>query len=361
MRKNNHLTAPLLILLSATLLIPHVLCCAAAAPAGRSISAFPILMYDSDIGFGLGGKAVVKNLYQKDESMDLTMFGSSKGEQWFAFTFSMPDFEIRQGKPYPLALDIKCEYDKFIKSNFFGIGNDSRDNTFQFTKEFGKVDVTLSRGLTAAWCAEIGFRLTCYSVYGFDPSWGTITAATPGAGQTRVAVAKFRVKWDSRDSYINPNRGWQCGLGYEESRPQLGSSWLFHKLRLELAGYFSPLQRHVLASRLWLQHTIGDVPYLEMGRIGDSWTARGYKADRFLDKGMILAGLEYRYPLYKNIGGVIFADGGRVSPGLLAVFDHWHADWGLGLRYYLANFVVRLDVGYSVEGTRIFFNFGQVF
>jgi hypothetical protein len=33
----------------------------------------------------------------------------------------------------------------------------------------------------------------------------------------------------------------------------------------------------------------------------------------------------------------------------------------MGLRYHLANFIVRLDVGKSAEGTRLFFMFGQVF
>ena len=41
----------------------------------RSISVFPILMYDSDIGFGFGGKGVVKNQFHKNESLDLILFG----------------------------------------------------------------------------------------------------------------------------------------------------------------------------------------------------------------------------------------------------------------------------------------------
>jgi hypothetical protein len=36
-------------------------------------------------------------------------------------------------------------------------------------------------------------------------------------------------------------------------------------------------------------------------------------------------------------------------------------DYGLGLRLYLADFVVRVDFGFSKEGTRLYFNFGHIF
>ena len=49
----------------------------------RSVSFFPFIMYDSDIGFGAGGKGIVKNQFKKNESFDLILFGSTKGEQWY--------------------------------------------------------------------------------------------------------------------------------------------------------------------------------------------------------------------------------------------------------------------------------------
>jgi outer membrane protein insertion porin family len=141
-----------------------------------------------------------------------------------------------------------------------------------------------------------------------------------------------------------------------------GGDWDFKKYRLETSAYLSLLQNHILAARLWAQHVSGAAPYLEMSKIGDSWTARGYKADRFLDKAMALASVEYRYPIYKKLGGVLFTDAGRVWPGMADFgLADWHANWGLGLRYYLADFVTRFDVGISREGTRISFQFGQVF
>ena len=74
--------------------------------SGKSLSMFPILMYDTDIGFGYGAKAKFVNYLSVKESFDLMLFGSTKGERLFDFIFSIPDIEIRQGKVYSLSPDV---------------------------------------------------------------------------------------------------------------------------------------------------------------------------------------------------------------------------------------------------------------
>lgn len=111
-----------------------------------------------------------------------------------------------------------------------------------------------------------------------------------------------------------------------------------------------------------MQTVSGNAPYMELSKVGDSWTARGFKADRFLERAMTVLSAEYRFPLFHRLGGVAFMDVGRVWPSLKKTsLRAWHSDAGAGLRYYLATFVVRLDVGASPEGTRVFLQFGHVF
>jgi outer membrane protein assembly factor BamA len=329
----------------------------------RSHSVFPVFMYDSDIGFGFGGKGIVKNQFQKDESFDLILFGSTRGEQWYVFTFSVPDFEIRHGKRYPVSLDVKLEYDKLLKSNFFGIGNDSQDNDHTFPREFVKMEAALSRAFTERFIGECFVRFAHYSVYGYDPVWGTLSTSVPGAGETSLSAVGLKIRFDTRDSQINPRRGIRIEVLSEKAVRILGSDWGYAKVRFEASVYQSLFNRnHVLAVRLWSQQIDGNVPYEELSKIGDSWTGRGYKADRFLDKAMALASTEYRLPVFRKLGCVVFMDIGRGWPSFSGFgWRKWHEDGGVGLRYYLENFVVRLDVGMSKEGTRVFINFGQVF
>jgi hypothetical protein len=59
---------------------------------------------------------------------------------------------------------------------------------------------------------------------------------------------------------------------------------------------------------------------------------------------------------------VLFIDSGRGFPDITkANLDDWKTNYGFGLRYYLANFVVRFDSGLSDEGSRIFINLSHVF
>jgi len=329
----------------------------------RSVSVFPILMYDSDIGFGFGGKGIVKNWLHKNESFDLMLFGSTKGEQKYSFIFSMPDYEIRQGTLYAVALDLRMEYNKLLKSNFFGFGNSTKDNDFQFPREASKVELTLSRAFHEKLIGELGFRYTFFSVYGFDPEWETMMSGIPGAGENSISSFYTKFRYDTRDSQIHPSRGFKVEIQAELGIKLLNSDWNYQKVRVEFSMYrrlFS--QKHILALRCWMQHVKGEAPYLELSKIGDGWTSRGYKAERFLDNAMALYSIEYRFPLLRKLGGVLFTDAGRVWPELWKFnFRDYHFNVGLGMRYYLANFVVRFDMGFSNEGSRMFFNFGHVF
>jgi len=329
----------------------------------KSHSVLPIVMYDSDIGLGTGIKCVFKNYRGHKESFDLLLFGSTRGEQNYAAGLSIPDFECRQGGIYKIAFDFKLEYDKLLKSNYFGIGNDTKNNDRQFPSELFKASMAISHAINSHLIIGAGAKFHHSSVYDYNLAWQTISAATPGAGQNDWTTISLFGRYDTRNSYINPDRGFKAEGTVEQAVKLINRYWDFAKVRFEFSHYHKVLwPKHTLAYRLWLQQIIGDAPYQELSKIGDGWTARGYKAGRFLDKSMVLVSAEYRFPIYKNLGGVTFFDNGRVWPELTGFnLKNWHFNWGIGLRLYLENFVARIDIGHSVEGTRIFFNFSHVF
>ena len=98
--------------------------------------ALPILMYDIDVGVGYGAKAFLLNYFGGSESFDVTLFTGTKGKRWYRFVFSRPDFERRQLKQYPFAVDFRLDFDKDIKRSFFGIGNGtSFEDREHYTRE----------------------------------------------------------------------------------------------------------------------------------------------------------------------------------------------------------------------------------
>ena len=89
---------------------------------------------------------------------------------------------------------------------------------------------------------------------------------------------------------------------------------------------------------------------------------RGFGLNRFLDKGKFLANIEYRFPIWWIFGGNVFVDMGNVWSRLGDIdLGKTVVDYGLGLRLYMKDFTVRVDLGFSKEGSRLYFNFGHIF
>ena len=58
----------------------------------------------------------------------------------------------------------------------------------------------------------------------------------------------------------------------------------------------------------------------------------------------------------------VFADTGTVWPSLREIdLGETAFDAGVGLRFYMPDFVVRVDVAWSGEGMGLYFNFGHIF
>jgi len=75
-----------------------------------------------------------------------------------------------------------------------------------------------------------------------------------------------------------------------------------------------------------------------------------------------LMNCEYRFPIWKSLGGNVFVDYGTVWPSLAKInFRKPAADIGWGLRYYLKNFLARFDMGFSKEGIGVYFQFNHIF
>jgi outer membrane protein assembly factor BamA len=331
-----------------------------------TIEGLPILMYDTDVGFGFGAKAFFLNYLGRSESFDLTLFQSTKGERWYRFVFSLPDFERRQGTLYPLALDLVVDYDKYIKDNFFGVGNmSSFSDREYYTREPLDISVALSRGFTTSLVGQVGWRYKTVRNYNFSEG-SRLRTLPPALNASRVSYASvfFSLRYDTRNSYINPSQGFVL-QGDAEVVPHSGlenvtftqiSAWAQHYTEL-----FTP--KTVLAVRLGMQGLMGGgLPVQVLLPIGGGSTLRGSPQDRYLDKVSAVANAEVRFPIFWRFGGVAGFDFGKVW-GELKDFDlhRWAVNPVVGLRFYMNTFVVRCDVGFGKETTGLYFNFGQMF
>jgi outer membrane protein assembly factor BamA len=341
-----------------------------AAESFRSFSPFPILMYDTDIGFGYGGRVKFVDYLSLKESFDLILFNSTKGERWFVFTFSIPDIEIRQGKTYGLSFDLKAEYDRFLSYSFYGLGPDApRSDETVLTHETMSLPLTFGRGLTRRLVVEAAyvFRWLKYS----DPRDGpyeTFLLDLAARGRMFAPYLSFILRYDTSDSQIHPTRGVRLILQDDLAAGFMGSrDYSFNRLTADVRAYRRVFgAKDVLAARALVQYVGGnDIPLFDHASLGGGnvMTAmRGFPLNRFLDKGKFLVNVEYRFPLLWRFGGNVFADAGTVWPSLRDIdLGSTALDAGLGLRFYMPDFVARVDVAWSKEGMGLYFNFGHIF
>ncbi len=351
----------------ALILSPCILFGNSVLKAEKSWSTFPILMYDNDIGLGYGAKAKFVDYLHKKESLDFIVFNSTKGEKWYVFAFSIPDIEVRQRKKYSLSFDMRAEYDKLLKDNFFGIGPDSREEDLtNFTFHKKELQLTLGRGISSSFVLQGSYVFRNIRYSGIQE--GAFREKLASVGERFSPYISFLFRYDTSDSQIHPKRGIRIEFRNDFAADFLGNkNTAFHRFILDFRTYkllFGP--KDVWAFRILVQKISGDdIPLYEMSVIGGSSTQnalRGYRMNRFQDKGKILTNLEYRFPLWGRLGGNIFVDAGSVWPSFNRInMQKFALAAGWGLRYYLKDFCARFDMGFSREGMRIYFHFNHVF
>jgi len=335
-------------------------------PGAPELEGLPILSYDTDAGFGYGAKLFALDYCGMNESFDVVLFNSSKGERWYRLAFSVPDFERRQGRVYPWALDFTVDFDKWIANSFFGVGNRSLESAREtYTRAPLEISLTASRGFSHLFVAQAGIRYRSVWNSGFGA--GSRLAALPPAedGGRATALSAFTtLRYDSRDSYINPSRGAVLECEAETAPRSAWTSAPLFRLAGWVQGYtviFYP--KTVLALRTGLQGVGGtEIPVQFLLPIGGNATVRGSVQDRYLDRVAGVANVELRFPLLWRFGGMAGMDAGKVwHSAALMDLPRWATNPVIGLRFYMDTFVVRLDCGFGRETTGFYLNFGQLF
>jgi len=360
-----------------TVTITMALCAAlTAAPSlgqervDSTFEPLPILMYDTDIGLGYGVKGFLLSALGKNESFDLILFNSTGGERWYKLVFSLPDFEFRQGTVYPLALDLSLTYNRFLKNKFFGVGNQTRfSDEEHYTRTISDIRLTLSRGITRQLVAQVGIHYRSVVPSNFETD-SIIYSLSTYLRQPVTNTSIFtNLRYDTRDSFINPTRGVVLQADMEHI-PDLDMNDVPYTRWAAQRQIFRVLRKPdvVFAFRGIAQDLEGHaLPVAVLLPIGGVNSMRGMAQDRLLDSASALINAEVRFPIHRRLGGVAGFDAGNVwNMSSKMDLSGWASNLALGLWYYMETFVVRVDIGFGRDAfgdrnTGFYFNFGHLF
>ena len=340
----------------------------------------PIISYDSDVGFGYGLKTFLYDQLNTKESFDLILFNSTKGEQWYKFVFSTPDFESRQGSEYPLAIDLSFEYDKWKNYNLYYYGWDNESLKFtepsieyidQCVSEFIEAKIVFNHAFQSDLTGFLAFKFRSLSIYNIRRD---SVLKNPQNIENKFlynpSVKYFSVnlngKWDTRNSYINPSRGIVLEVDTEFAPDLIEKNNSFFKQAFIIRYYNEVfLKNLIFASRAMEQVLLSGSESSQFLAIpvGGNSTLRGVPADKYRFYSALIFNNELRFPIWWRFGGIVGVDAGYGSNKDL--YPEGKIDWIInpvvGLRFFMDNFIVRADVGFYKNDIGFYLNFGHVY
>ena len=191
---------------------------------------------------------------------------------------------------------------------------------------------------------------------------------------TTVSISTVR---DKRNNRSNPTQGSILSLSTEQSIPIGQGSITMNRLKANYIHYF-PVQLlgkrdiEVLAFNLQGGTIIGDMPPYEAFNLGGLDSVRAY-GDSEVGSGRsyVLASAEYRFPIFRPVGGILFVDfasdlgsGDTVlgEPAVVRGKPGTGFSYGVGLRVDSFIGLLRADFGINIRGeSQVQFGIGQRF
>jgi outer membrane protein assembly factor BamA len=324
----------------------------------------PIICYDSDIGFGFGGKLFLFDVLNSNESFDLILFNSTKGERWYKFVYSIPDFQTRHGKKFPFSVDFVAEYDKFNKYYFYTSFNDKKETAYEKIN----LGVFLTKGFLKDFYSSLALQFKSFNLYNKQKDSLPYYPYRSIPETAQFFSILLSSTWDTRNSYINPESGSLAQFEAEFislNNHNDSEDYINFRFLLAFQNYRAVIfEKLIMAFRIKLENIL--IPYESYSPMvfmklpaGGSNTLRGYPLDQFRFTEMILVNYELRFPIWWKIGGVTGFD--YATGNINELESESLVNAVLGLRLFMDNFIVRADFGFSGKSTGFYLNFGHLF
>lgn len=254
--------------------------------------------------------------------------------------------------------------------NYYGIGYDqNKEDANQVSYKSRQFDLTplfLFQVFENVYIGA-GFRASFNKVLKSDPFSSDLTSESKGASfsnntQSIGGVLKF--SFDSRDFTVNASRGLLLDFQYSTYEKWLGSDDNFELISIKFNQYFAlPDPSNIIAFKLTLDSSSGDVPWDKIPGIGGVFGLRGYYEGRYRDYSTSTFQVEWRHKLPWRHGVAVWLGMGAMGDGLSNI-DHEKRlpNAGVGYRFEIKERVnVRFDYGVGEGESGFYMNIGEAF
>ncbi|MFQ5637237.1 MAG: BamA/TamA family outer membrane protein [bacterium] len=270
-----------------------------------------------------------------------------------------------------LGWQLNVSHSRRPDEDFFGIGNFSlQDNQSDYLHEENLYHFELISQPLNNLFISAGLSFSDVDIQeGRDPnvpnlSQKFIADDVPGFSGVNMWTLTVKIHQDSRNVTGHPTRGHRATFSYLSSRQSGGNQFGYSTFTVDVQQFFELFYHRVLALRFRGEITekLGqrDIPFYRLGGLGGTDILRGYRPFRFRDKDVLLAGVEYRWPVHNMIAAYGFFEQGRVFTDIFDdfTFKGFKYSAGGGFRFSSKDggLAAVFEIAKSQEQLR--FNFG---
>ena len=278
--------------------------------------------------------------------------------------------------------NIRPSFDIFFKKNrynlkgqyvfndfneyYWGVGNtapESAKELYDFNQH--RFNIRLTRQIIKD--VYLGAQLMYEKIYKsrFATNSSAPASAVNGINGYDVLGAGLAFAYDNRDNIYFPLRGAYLEISNHFFQQHALSDFRFNAVTIDLRKYFPLWKENVFAINGIATFNGGQVPYRQMGTIGNENFMRGYYNGRFRDQHMFSVQGELRKTIWGPLGMAIFGGVGNVGKTFENLGQNLKPNYGLGFRAMVIrkeHINARLDIGFGEKNIRgLYFTLSEAF
>lgn len=325
--------------------------------SGESWTFIPAVTYSPETHLGIGVRALKifrrqhNNAATRPSSLPITLLYTLKKQ--IIFTAGL-DLWMNENTHHLQGRVELSDY-PFV---FYGIGNHlPSTNREPYASRYGLIRFSYQKQIVRN--LYIGPRYEFRTDYIYKKEAGGMldSGAVPGSSPFQASGLGLLVNYDSRDNIFQPTEGSLHQAIFMGFLPLLGSQYTFNQYQLDFRRYFEVNNGKILALQAWYSFTSGSPPFQYHAMMGGSDVMRGYFEGRYRDRHAMVYQGEYRIPVHRKLGIVLFGSAGQVGNKISSyAFDRFRYGGGLGFRYRLTEegVNIRLDFAYGDQAAWYF-------
>jgi outer membrane protein assembly factor BamA len=257
---------------------------------------------------------------------------------------------------------------QFIYNNFnekyWGIGNQTDNNPEWYDFKLNRFNARFTKQIYPNWF--LGPQVQFEKLYDLKFS---DTSSAPKSGVTGINGYEslglgLALAFDNRSHIYYPKEGVYLEISSYAYRPAWSAS-SFTNLTIDLRKYHALWKDNVLAGQLYSNLNWGNVPYRQMGTMGNEMIMRGYYNGRYREHHMLAFQVELRKTIWGPLGMTFFGGGGNVGEDAKDLFSTFKPNYGFGFRAMAVrkeHINMRLDLGFGEKGIKgLYFTMSEAF